>query len=72
MSRPDTNRHVKRKAAFIRELAKFLVEGQALKFLESGNGKPLAAEWAELRLATPLSGYVTQEEAERLLTKFLE
>jgi hypothetical protein len=32
---------------------------------------PWAKEWAELRGATPLFGYCSVEEAEKILTEFL-
>lgn len=59
------------KKNFIHILAEYLVADQALKSIELEMGKKSAKEWAELRSATPLFGYITTEEAEVILTKFL-
>ena len=70
-----------RKLAFIRQLAKFLIEHEAHKsmMLELGAdpvsqalGKPsMAEEWARLRSTTPLQGYLSVDEAEQQLKEFL-
>ena len=60
------------KEAFIKELAKFLVESQVEKGLKLAVGQKEAKEWARLREKTPLFGYPTIEEAEETLTKFLK
>lgn len=72
-----------RKKAFIEQLAKFLVEGQAGKgmLLQVESMRPttgmlatmpkLASEWAELRSKTNLFGYPTVEEAVVSLTELL-
>ena len=59
------------KAAFIKALARYLVEKQAMKSIELQMEKESAKEWAALRSATPLFGYPTVEEAEAQLTEFL-
>jgi hypothetical protein len=59
------------KQRFVRELAEYLVADQAMRSIELSMQKPEALQWARLRNATPLSGYPTVEEAERLLTEFL-
>lgn len=74
-----TSARLDRKKAFIRQLASFLVEGQAAKGIclqmdaaRPANGMPrFATEWAALRGATPLFGYPTVEEAIEQLTDFL-
>ena len=68
------------KAAFVRELARFLAGDQAAKSIalqiESKRGatdpRPgLAKEWARLRSAAHLTGWVTEEEAEKHLRELL-
>ena len=59
------------KEAFIKELAKFLVGDQARKSIELQMGKAHAKEWAALCNTTPLFGYLSVEEAEEQLTRFL-
>lgn len=74
-----TSARLDRKYAFIRQLASFLVEGQAAKGIclqmdatRPANGMPrFATEWAALRGATPLFGYPTVDEAIQQLTDFL-
>lgn len=60
-----------KKQAFIKQLAQFLAGDSARKSIELQMGKPHAKEWAELRSATPLFGWVTIEEAEKTLMEFL-
>ena len=60
-----------RKQAFIKQLARFLVENQVAKSIQLSAGSPLAQEWAALRATTPLFGYVSVEEAEKKLMEFL-
>lgn len=60
-----------RKRAFIKQLAQFLAGNSAHKSIELQMGKPHAQEWADLRSATPLFGWLTVEEAEKTLTEFL-
>jgi hypothetical protein len=67
-----------RKAEFVKALAEFLVGNQAGKGIalevehRTGGGIiKWAQEWAKLRNATPLFGYLTVEEAEKELTEFL-
>lgn len=63
------------KALFIKALAKFLAGDQAKKgiMLQMPNAVAysVVSEWAELRGCTPLFGYQTVEEAEKILTKWL-
>jgi len=74
---PPVSERLKRKTAFIKQLAHFLVADQAGKsvMLEieavSAPVIPWAREWAKLRDATPLFGYPTVEEAEAALMDFL-
>jgi hypothetical protein len=68
---------IERKANFIKSLAKFLAGDQAKKGImldprmEGSPGHSLAKEWAELRSWSPLFGYPTVDEAEKMLTKWL-
>lgn len=63
------------KARFIKALAKFLAGDQAKKSImlgmPGGLAHSLVQEWADLRNATPLFGYQTVEESEKILTKWL-
>jgi len=59
------------KAGFVRELAKFLVDGQAGKSIKLEMGQPEARQWAALRGTTPLMGYPSQAEAEKQLAQWL-
>lgn len=59
------------KQMFIKELAVFLVGDQVRKSIELQMGKQSAKEWADLRGKTPLFGYPTVDEAEKILDKFL-
>jgi len=60
------------KAIFIKKLARYLVGDQARQSIELQMGKQSAKEWAELRGATPLFGYPSVEEAEKVMTEFLK
>jgi hypothetical protein len=60
-----------RKQAFIKELAKFIAGDSARKSIELQMGKESAKEWAKLKMASPVFGYATVEEAEKQLTDFL-
>jgi len=60
-----------KKAAFIKVLAVFLVGEQARKSIMLEMGNTWAREWATLRSATPIEGYPTIEEGERILREFL-
>lgn len=62
---------VNRRTAFIKVLAKYLAGNQVTKSIQLQAGQQHAKEWAELRNATPLFGYPTIEEAERVLSDFL-
>ena len=61
-----------RKQAFIKQLAIYLVGDQAHKSIELQMRKESAQQWADLRGKTPLFGYPTVEEAEQILTEFLD
>ena len=60
------------KQIFIHRLAEYMVKDQAMKSIELEMGKPSAKEWAAMRSLTPLHGYPTVEEAEKVLTEFLK
>jgi hypothetical protein len=62
---------VSRRTEFIRKLAEFLVGDQALMSIRLEAGDRDAKRWAGLRIATPLFGYQTVDEAEKVLTEFL-
>lgn len=62
----------RRKQEFIRQLAIYLVEDQAIKSIELQMGKPSAVKWSKLRNSTNIFGYPDVEEAVETLTKFLE
>ena len=68
----DMSSKAERKRIFIRRLAEFLVGDQVRKSIELQVGKESGKEWAALRGATPLFGYPTVEEAEKVLLEFLE
>jgi hypothetical protein len=59
------------KKAFVRAVAEYLAGGSAMKSIELEMGKPHALEWAKVRQAANLMGWVTVEEAERHLTELL-
>ena len=64
---------IERKAAFIHKLADWLGgENQARMSIMLQMGRQEAKVWADIRGATPLFGYPSVEEAEKLLTEFLE
>lgn len=56
---------------FIRLLAEYLVEDQARKSIQLQMLKPEAVRWAAMRGLSPLFGYQTVDDAERLLKEFL-
>lgn len=56
---------------FVRQLAVYLVDKQAMKSIQLEMGNPAAKEWSALRFVTPLSGYPTVDEAEKQLTAWL-
>jgi len=56
---------------FVKQLAEYLVGDQAKQSIELQMGKESAQQWAALRNTTPLHGWLTVEEAEAELTKFL-
>ena len=59
------------KRAFVKELAKYLVEDQVKKGILLQMGKEEGTQWAALRSSTPLLGYPTVPEAEKQLQEFL-
>lgn len=73
----EEKRYLDKKARFIKALAQFLAGDQAKKSIlldPRMQGSPhssLVQEWAALRSETPLFGYPTVEEAEKILTEWL-
>lgn len=59
------------KQRFYKALAKYLVGDQASQSIGLERGWPEAQIWAEVRNATPLHGYPTVEEAEKILAEWL-
>jgi hypothetical protein len=60
-----------RRKNFLHALAVFLSGDSARKSIDLEMGKPYAKEWAALRNATPIFGYLTVEETELQLTEFI-
>lgn len=60
------------KEEFIKVLAKYLVGNQAEMSIRLQMQQPEALLWRDMRSATPLFGYPTEEEAVEVLTKFLQ
>lgn len=60
-----------KKKIFIRYLAEYLNENAGMKSIELEMKKPYILEWAKLRRASPILGYMTTDEAEKILTEFL-
>jgi hypothetical protein len=56
---------------FVKALAAFLVNRQAVKSVQVELGGADALEWAAIRNALPSLGWATTEEAEAILRKFL-
>lgn len=56
---------------FIRALAEFLSKDIARKSIDLRIGKQYALEWAAVRNATPVFGYRSVEETEKMLREFL-
>lgn len=63
---PDTM-----KKTFIKRLAEYFVVDQAKWSIKLSMNSADAKTWAELRNLTPLRGYPTFEEAEKVLSEFL-
>ena len=59
------------KKAFIAALAEYLVGDQVKKSIHLQLGKESAVQWSKLRGLTPLHGYPTVEEAQKILEDFL-
>lgn len=66
-----TNMTISAPQRFVKELANYLVGNQAHMSILLEMNNPLAQQWAKLRNATPVFGWVTVEEAEKILTSFL-
>ncbi len=64
-------KQVDQRKAFVRRLAVYLADKQALRSIALENGDRSAKEWAELRGLTPLFGYPTVDEAEQQLAAWL-
>lgn len=60
-----------RKKKFVRALAEYLASDLAHKSILCQMGKSEGRQWAELWNASPLRGYPTVDEAEKMLTEFL-
>ena len=60
-----------KKAAFIKRLATYFATDQGKWSIRLEMGSEDAKTWASLRSYTPLMGYPSVEEAEKLLTEFL-
>jgi len=64
-----------RKQKFIRQLAEYLAGTNQCRYSillsQRGQLKECADDWAALRGLTPLFGYPSVEEAEKILTDFL-
>lgn len=61
-----------RKDAFIKALANYLARDQAKRSIQLEMGSQDAREWAHMRSLTPLAGYPTVEETEKVLKEFLK
>ena len=76
MDKKRTEAQAKRKAAmrdcFLDALTEFLTGDAGSKSIYLEMGKPWAKEWAKLRSATPLHGYVSGDEARGVLKEFLD
>lgn len=59
------------KILFIKKLAKFLADKPAKKSIDLEMENPYALAWAEIRNSTPLFGYPSIEEAEKILSDWL-
>jgi len=68
--KPSTKKEDPRRA-FVRQLAVYLADKQALRSIALEMGEQHAKEWAALRATTPLFGYPTMDEAEQQLAKWL-
>lgn len=61
-----------RKEAFILALAEYLAGQMGMKSIELEMGKPHAAEWARLRDAANLLGWLSVAETEKHLKELLK
>jgi len=59
------------KGLFIKALAQFLAGDSARKSIQLQMGNEWALEWARVRSATPLQGWVNEQEAETRLREWL-
>lgn len=63
---------LEKKQQFIKQLAHFLCgKHTAMTSIELEMGKPSAKQWADLRQTTPIFGWLTEKEGEKVLTDFL-
>ncbi len=63
---------LEKKQALIRKLSEFLAGPNTAKYsIELAQGSETAKLWAEMRGLTPLFGYPTVDEAEKILCEFL-
>lgn len=59
------------KRDFLRALAEYFCKDQAKMSIYLEMGSEHAKTWARLRSLTPIRGYPTVDEAERMLSEFL-
>jgi hypothetical protein len=72
----DEERKARQRKEFIHALAVYLVGNEAMKGISlqmetSSTVIKWATEWSEVRSCSPIVGYTSVEEAEKLLTNFL-
>lgn len=68
---PAEKKEPSKRDKFIRLLAEYLVSNQAEMGIKIQLGKPDALNWAAMRGLSPLFGYQTVDEGEKLLKEFL-
>lgn len=68
---PAEKKEPSKRDKFIRLLAEYLVGNQAEMGIKVQLGKPDALNWAAMRGLSPLFGYQTVDEGEKLLKEFL-
>lgn len=68
---PVEKKEPSKRDKFIRLLAEYLVSNQAEMGIKIQLGKPDALNWAAMRGLSPLFGYQTVDEGEKLLKEFL-
>ena len=67
----EWSRHREMKARFIKALAVYLAKDQVKQSIKLECGDQDAKVWLDVRRTTPLFGYPSVEEAEKVLTEFL-